>query len=173
MQKKGANISLKGYDDIFSTDQSRAEAQQERVQEIPLSELHPFEGHPFRVVDDEEMMKTAESVRDFGVLTPAIVRPDPDGGYEIVSGHRRHRASELAGKETMPAIVRDLDDDAAIILMVDANLQRESILPSERAFAYKVTPREMVAIEKALSVSLAMEQLKKRSPKHKAKRAKE
>lgn len=97
MQKKGANISLKGYDDIFSTDQSRAEAQQERVQEIPLSELHPFEGHPFRVVDDEEMMKTAESVRDFGVLTPAIVRPDPDGGYEIVSGHRRHRASELAG----------------------------------------------------------------------------
>lgn len=135
MQKKGANISLKGYDDIFSTDQSRAEAQQERVQEIPLSELHPFEGHPFRVVDDEEMMKTAESVRDFGVLTPAIVRPDPDGGYEIVSGHRRHRASELAGKETMPAIVRDLDDDAAIILMVDANLQRESILPSERALA--------------------------------------
>ena len=138
MQKKGANISLKGYDDIFSTDQSRTEAQQERVQEIPLSELHPFEGHPFRVVDDEEMMKTAESVRDFGVLTPAIVRPDPDGGYEIVSGHRRHRASELAGKETMPAIVRDLDDDAAIILMVDANLQRETILPSERAFAYKM-----------------------------------
>ena len=138
MQKKGANISLKGYDDIFSTEQSRAEAQQERVQEIPLSELHPFEGHPFRVVDDEEMMKTAESVRDFGILTPAIVRPDPDGGYEIVSGHRRHRASELAGKETMPAIVRDLDDDAAIILMVDANLQRETILPSERAFAYKM-----------------------------------
>lgn len=138
MQKKGANISLKVYDDIFSTDQTRAEAQQERVQEIPLSELHPFEGHPFRVVDDEEMMKTAESVRDFGVLTPAIVRPDPDGGYEIVSGHRRHRASELAGKETMPAIVRDLDDDAAIILMVDANLQRETILPSERAFAYKM-----------------------------------
>ena len=138
MQKKGANISLKGYDDIFSTDQSRAEAQQERVQEIPLSELHPFEGHPFRVVDDEDMMKTVESVRDFGVLTPAIVRPDPDGGFEIISGHRRHRASELAGKETMPAIVRDLDDDAAIILMVDANLQRETILPSERAYAYKM-----------------------------------
>ena len=136
--EKGANISLKGYDDIFSTDQSRAEAQQERVQEIPLSELHPFEGHPFRVVDDEDMMKTIESVRDFGVLTPAIVRPDPDGGYEIISGHRRHRASELAGKETMPVIVRDLDDDAAIILMVDANLQRETILPSERAFAYKM-----------------------------------
>ena len=138
MQKKGANISLKGYDDIFSTDQSRAEAKQERVQEIPLSELHPFEGHPFRVVDDEEMMKTAESVRDFGVLTPAIVRPDPDGGYEIISGHRRHRASELAGKETMPVIVREMDDDAAIILMVDANLQRETILPSERAFAYSM-----------------------------------
>lgn len=138
MQKKGANISLQGYDDIFSTDQSRAEAQQERVQEIPLSELHPFEGHPFRVADDEEMMKTVESVRDFGVLTPAIVRPDPYGGYEIISGHRRHRASELAGKETMPAIVRDMDDDAAIILMVDANLQRETILPSERAFAYKM-----------------------------------
>ena len=138
MQKKGVNISLKGYDDIFSTEQSRAEAQQERVQEIPLSELHPFEGHPFRVVDDEEMMKTAESVRDFGVLTPAIVRPDPYGGYEIISGHRRHRASELAGKETMPVIVRDLDDDAAIILMVDANLQRETILPSERAFAYSM-----------------------------------
>ena len=133
MQKKGANISLKGYDDIFSTDQSRAEAQQERVQEIPLSDLHPFEGHPFRVVDDEEMLKTAESVREFGVLTPAIVRPDPDGGYEIISGHRRHRASELAGKETMPAIVRDMDDDAAIILMVDSNLQRETLLPSERA----------------------------------------
>ena len=138
MQIKGANISLKGSDDIFSTDQSRAEAKQERVQEIPLSELHPFEGHPFRVVDDEEMMKTAESVRDFGVLTPAIVRPDPYGGYEIISGHRRHRASELAGKETMPVIVRDMDDDAAIILMVDANLQRESILPSERAFAYRM-----------------------------------
>ena len=138
MQKKGANISLKGYDDIFSTDQSRAEAQQERVQEIPLSELHPFEGHPFRVVDDEDMMKTVESVRDFGVLTPAIVRPDPDGGYEIISGHRRHRASELAGKETMPVIVRDMDDDAAIILLVDSNLHRENILPSERAYAYRM-----------------------------------
>ncbi len=138
MPKKGVNISLKQYDDIFSTEQSRLEESQERVQEIPLSELHPFEGHPFRVVDDEEMMKTAESVRTFGVLTPAIVRPDPDGGYEIISGHRRHRASVLAGKETMPVIVRNLDDDAAIILMVDANLQRETILPSERAFAYKM-----------------------------------
>ncbi len=138
MPKKGGNISLKGYDDIFSTEQSRTESQQERVQEIPLSELHPFEGHPFRVVDDEDMMKTAESVKTFGVFTPAIVRPDPDGGYEIISGHRRHRASELAGKETMPVIVRDLDDDSAIILMVDANLQRETILPSERAYAYKM-----------------------------------
>lgn len=138
MPKKGANINLKGYDDLFSTEESRAEAQQERVQEIPLSELHPFEGHPFRVVDDEEMAKTVESVKEYGVLTPAIVRPDPYGGYEIISGHRRHHASELAGKETMPVIVRDLDDDAAIILMVDSNLQRETLLPSERAFAYAV-----------------------------------
>lgn len=138
MPKKGGNISLKGYDDIFSTEQSRTESQQERVQEIPLSELHPFEGHPFRVVDDEDMLKTVESVKKFGVFTPAIVRPDPDGGYEIISGHRRHRASELAGKDTMPVIVRDLDDDSAIILMVDANLQRETILPSERAYAYKM-----------------------------------
>ena len=155
MQKKGANISLKGYDDIFSTDQSRAEAQQERVQEIPLSELHPFEGHPFRVVDDEEMMKTAESVRDFGVLTPAIVRPDPYGGYEIISGHRRHRASELAGKETMPVIVREMDDDAAIILMVDANLQRETILPSERAYAFKMKLDAIKHQGKSTSAQLA------------------
>ena len=138
MPRKGANISLSSYDDIFETDTSRDEAKQERVQEIPLSALHPFEGHPFKVVDDEEMQKTVESVRDFGVLTPAIARPDPEGGYEIISGHRRHRASELAGKETMPVIVREMDDDAAIILMVDANLQRETILPSERAFAYKM-----------------------------------
>lgn len=138
MPKKGVNISLKGYDDIFSTEKSRTEEKQEHVQEIPLSELHPFEGHPFRVVDDEEMAKTVESIRDFGVLMPAIVRPDPDGGYEIISGHRRHHASELAGKETLPAIVREMDDDAAIILMVDSNLQRETLLPSERAFAYRM-----------------------------------
>ena len=138
MPKKGANINLKGYDDLFSTEESRAEAQQERVQEIPLSELHPFEGHPFRVVDDEDMAKTVDSVKEYGVLTPAIVRPDPYGGYEIISGHRRHHASELAGKEPMPVIVRDLDDDAAIILMVDSNLQRETLLPSERAFAYRM-----------------------------------
>lgn len=138
MPKRNENISLRSYDDIFSTDESRAEAQQEKVQEIPLSELHPFEGHPFRVVDDEDMAKTVESIRDYGVLTPAIVRPDPNGGYEIISGHRRHHASELAGKETMPAIVRDMDDDAAVILMVDSNLQRETLLPSERAFAYRM-----------------------------------
>ncbi|NCB24399.1 MAG: ParB/RepB/Spo0J family partition protein [Bacteroidia bacterium] len=138
MPRKSGNISLSSYDDIFATEEVRAESQQERVQEIPLSELHPFEGHPFRVVDDEDMEKTVASVRDFGVLTPAIARPDPDGGYEIISGHRRHHASELAGKETMPVIIRDMDDDAAIILMVDANLQRETILPSERAFAYKM-----------------------------------
>ena len=120
MPRKNANISLSSYDDIFSTDQSRADAQREQVQEIPLSELHPFEGHPFRVVDDEEMEKTVESIKEYGVLTPAIARPDPDGGYEIISGHRRHHASELAGKETMPVIVREMDDDAAIILMVDS-----------------------------------------------------
>ena len=114
------------------------DAQQERVQEIPLSELHPFEGHPFRVADDEDMEKTVESIKEYGVLTPAIVRPDPYGGYEIISGHRRHHASGLAGKETMPAIVRDMDDDAAIILLVDSNLHRENILPSERAYAYRM-----------------------------------
>ena len=138
MPRKNANVSLSSYDDIFSTDQSRADAQREQVQEIPLSELHPFEGHPFRVVDDEEMEKTVESIKEYGVLTPAIARPDPDGGYEIISGHRRHHASELAGKETMPVIVREMDDDAAIILMVDSNLQREQLLPSERAFAYRM-----------------------------------
>ena len=138
MPKKGVNISLSSYDDIFSTEESRKEAKQERVQEISLSELHPFEGHPFRVIDDEDMVKTVESIKEYGVLTPAIVRPDPDGGYEIISGHRRHHASELAGKDTMPVIVRDMDDDAAIILMVDSNLQRETILPSERAFAYRM-----------------------------------
>lgn len=138
MQRKGVNISLTSVDDIFSTEQSRTADKQERVQEIALSELHPFEGHPFKVNDDEDMAKTVESVRDFGVLTPIIARPDPDGGYEIISGHRRHHASELAGKDTIPVIVREMDDDAAIILMVDANLQRESILPSERAYAYKM-----------------------------------
>lgn len=138
MQKKGGNISLSSYDDIFSTEESRTEATQERVQEIPLSQLHPFEGHPFKVVDDEAMMKTVESITLFGVMTPAIARPRAEGGYELIAGHRRHHASQLAGKETMPVIVRDMDDDAATILMVDSNLQRETILPSERAFAYKM-----------------------------------
>ncbi len=155
MPKKGVNISLKGYDDIFSTEKSRTEKKQEHVQEIPLSELHPFEGHPFRVVDDEEMAKTVESIRDFGVLTPAIVRPDPDGGYEIISGHRRHHASELAGKETLPAIVREMDDDAAIILMVDSNLQRETLLPSERAFAYRMKMQAIKHQGKATSPQVA------------------
>ena len=155
MPKKGVNISLKGYDDIFSTEKSRTEEKQEHVQEIPLYELHPFEGHPFRVVDDEEMAKTVESIRDFGVLTPAIVRPDPDGGYEIISGHRRHHASELAGKETLPAIVREMDDDAAIILMVDSNLQRETLLPSERAFAYRMKMQAIKHQGKATSPQVA------------------
>ena len=138
MPKKGGNISLSSYDDIFQTDQSREEAQQERVQEIKLSDLHPFKGHPFKVVDDEAMQKTVESIAQFGVMTPAIARPRPEGGYEIIAGHRRHHASELAGKDTMPVIVRDMDDDAATILMVDSNLQRETLLPSERAFAFKI-----------------------------------
>ena len=138
MQKKGGNISLSSYDDIFSTEESRTESTQERVQEIPLSQLYPFEGHPFKVVDDEAMMKTAESIAQFGVMTPAIARPRAEGGYELIAGHRRHHASQLAGKETMPVIVRDMDDDAATILMVDSNLQREALLPSERAFAYKL-----------------------------------
>lgn len=118
--------------------ESSAEAHEERVQELPLSELHPFEGHPFRVVDDEDMEKTVESIKEYGVLTPAIVRPDPYGGYEIIAGHRRHHASGLAGKETMPVIIRDMDEDAAIILLVDSNLHRENILPSERAYAYRM-----------------------------------
>ena len=138
MPRKGANVTLSSYDEIFTTEEGRTESQQEHVQMIPLSELHPFEGHPFRVVDDEEMQKTVESVKQYGVLTPAIARPDPDGGFEIISGHRRLRASELAGLDKLPVIVREMDDDTAIIFMVDSNLQREHILPSERAFAYKM-----------------------------------
>ena len=138
MPRKGANVTLSSYDEIFTTEEGRTESQQEHVQMIPLSELHPFEGHPFRVVDDEEMQKTVESVKQYGVLTPAIARPDPDGGYEIISGHRRLRASELAGLDKLPVIVREMDDDEAIIYMVDSNLQREHILPSERAFAYRM-----------------------------------
>ena len=136
--KERSNINLKPLDDLFSTEESRADAQREKVQEIPLGELHPFRNHPFKVKDDAAMQDTVESVREYGVLVPAIARPDPDGGYELIAGHRRHHASELAGKETMPVIVRDLDDDAATIIMVDSNLQREELLPSERAFAYKM-----------------------------------
>ncbi len=136
--KERSNINLKPLDDLFSTEESRADAQREKVQEIPLGELHPFRNHPFKVKDDAAMQDTVESVREYGVLVPAIARPDPDGGYELIAGHRRHYASELAGKETMPVIVRDLDDDAATIIMVDSNLQREELLPSERAFAYKM-----------------------------------
>ena len=138
MQKRGGNVSLNTYADIFSTEQSRAEDRLEKVREIPLAELHPFKNHPFKVLDDESMQRTVESIARFGVLSPAIARPSPDGGYELVAGHRRHHACELVGMETMPVIVRELDDDAATILMVDSNLQREIILPSERAFAYKM-----------------------------------
>jgi len=138
LKSSAKKVELASVDDLFSTEESRADAQRERVMEIPLSELHPFQNHPFKVKDDEAMMETADSIRQYGVLVPAIARPDPNGGYELVAGHRRHRASELAEKETMPVIVRDLDDDAATIIMVDSNLQRESLLPSERAFAYKM-----------------------------------
>ena len=133
MPRKNANVSLTSYDDIFGPEETY-----ERVQEIPLEELHPFKNHPFKVIDDESMLRTVESVARYGVLAPAIARPRVEGGYELVAGHRRHHASELAGKDTMPVIVRELDDDAAVILMVDSNLQRERILPSERAFAYKM-----------------------------------
>ena len=138
MKSSAKKVELASVDDLFSTEESRADAQREKVLEIPLSERHPFKDHPFKVKDDEAMMETADSIRQYGVLVPAIARPDPNGGYELVAGHRRHRASELAGKDTMPVIVRDLDDDQATIIMVDSNLQRESLLPSERAFAYKM-----------------------------------
>ena len=138
MKSSAKKIELASVDDLFSTEEGRQDAKLEKIQEIPLSELHPFKNHPFKVKDDEAMMETADSIKQYGVLVPAIARPDPEGGYELVAGHRRHRASELAEKETMPVIVRDLDDDAATIIMVDSNLQREILLPSERAFAYKM-----------------------------------
>ena len=138
MKSSAKRVELASVDDLFSTEESRTDAQREKVMDIPLSELHPFKDHPFKVKDDDAMMETADSIRQYGVLVPAIARPDPNGGYELVAGHRRHRASELAGKETMPVIVRDLDDDQATIIMVDSNLQRESLLPSERAFAYRM-----------------------------------
>ena len=138
MPKSSVNVSLNSYDDIFSTEESRQEEQREQVQQIPIRELFPFKNHPFKVLDDEAMQRTVESVAQYGVLAPLLARPRPEGGYEIISGHRRQHAAELAGLETLPVIVRQMDDDAAIILMVDSNLQREHILPSERAFAYKM-----------------------------------
>ena len=138
MKSSARNIELKSVDDLFATEEIREDAQREKVQNIPLGELHPFRNHPFKVKDDAAMQDTVDSVREYGVLVPAIARPDPGGGYELIAGHRRHHASELAGKETMPVIIRDLDDDAATIIMVDSNLQREELLPSERAFAYKM-----------------------------------
>ena len=138
MSKGSLNVSLKGADDIFSTEESRQEQQREQVQQIPIGELFPFKNHPFKVLDDESMQRTVESVEQYGVLSPLIARPRPEGGYEIISGHRRQHAAQLAGLDALPVIVRQMDDDAAVLLMVDSNLQRENILPSERAFAYKM-----------------------------------
>lgn len=138
MKNSGRNISLTSYDDLFSTEETRRGESHEQIQRIPLSELHPFKDHPFRVVDDDRMMETVESVKEYGVLVPAIVRPLEDGGYEIIAGHRRKRACELAGMDEMPVIVKNLDDDESVIIMVDSNLQRENILPSERAKAYQM-----------------------------------
>ena len=138
MPKGSLNVSLKGADDIFSTEESRQEQQREQVQQIPIGELFPFKNHPFKVLDDESMQRTVESVEQYGVLSPLIARPRPEGGYEIISGHRRQHAAQLAGLDALPVIVRNMDDDAAVLLMVDSNLQREHILPSERAFAYKM-----------------------------------
>ena len=174
MKSSAKKVELASVDDLFSTEESRADAQREKVMEIPLSELHPFKDHPFKVKDDEAMMETADSIRQYGVLVPAIARPDPNGGYELVAGHRRHRASELAGKDTMPVIVRDLDDDQATIIMVDSNLQRESLLPSERAFAYKMKleamkrqagrPKNSAPLEPNLKGTRSNEELAANSP---------
>ena len=138
MSKNSLNVSLKGADDIVSTEESRQEQQREQVQQIPIGELFPFKNHPFKVLDDESMQRTVESVEQYGVLSPLIARPRPEGGYEIISGHRRQHAAQLAGLDALPVIVRNMDDDAAVLLMVDSNLQRENILPSERTFAYKM-----------------------------------
>ena len=138
MPKNSLNVSLKGADDIFSTEEFRQEQQREQVQQIPIGELFPFKNHSFKVLDDESMQRTVESVEQYGVLSPLIARPRPEGGYEIISGHRRQHAAQLAGLDALPVIVRQMDDDAAVLLMVDSNLQRENILPSERAFAYKM-----------------------------------
>ena len=138
MKSSAKNIVLKSVDDIFQTEENRADAQRERVQEIPLDQLKPFRNHPFKVRDDQRMLDTVDSIREYGVLVPAIARPDPEGGYELISGHWRKRGWEMAGLQTMPVISRDLDDDAAVLVMVDSNIQREELLPSERAFAYKM-----------------------------------
>ena len=138
MKSSAKNIVLKSVDDIFQTEENRADAQRERVQEIPLDQLKPFKNHPFKVRDDQRMLDTGDSIREYGVLVPAIARPDPEGGYELISGHRRKRGCEMAGLQTMPVIIRNLDDDAAVLVMVDSNIQREELLPSERAFAYKM-----------------------------------
>lgn len=138
MKSSAKNIVLKSVDDIFQTEENRADAQRERVQEIPLDQLKPFKNHPFKVHDDQRMLDTVDSIREYGVLVPAIARPDPEGGYELISGHRRKRGCEMAGLQTMPVIIRNLDDDAAVLVMVDSNIQREELLPSERAFAYKM-----------------------------------
>lgn len=138
MKSSAKNIVLKSVDDIFQTEENRADAQRERVQEISLDQLKPFRNHPFKVRDDQRMLDTVDSIREYGVLVPAIARPDPEGGYELISGHRRKRGCEMAGLQTMPVIIRDLDDDAAVLVMVDSNIQREELLPSERAFAYKM-----------------------------------
>jgi len=138
LKSSAKNIVLKSVDDIFQTEENRADAQRERVQEIPLDQLKPFKNHPFKVRDDQRMLDTVDSIREYGVLVPAIARPDPEGGYELISGHRRKRGCEMAGLQTMPVIIRDLDDDAAVLVMVDSNIQREELLPSERAFAYKM-----------------------------------
>ena len=138
MKSSAKNIVLKSVDDIFQTEENRVDAQRERVQEIPLDQLKPFKNHPFKVRDDQRMLDTVDSIREYGVLVPAIARPDPEGGYELISGHRRKRGCEMAGLQTMPVIIRDLDDDAAVLVMVDSNIQREELLPSERAFAYKM-----------------------------------
>ena len=138
MKSSAKNIVLKSVDDIFQTEENRADAQRERVQEIPLDQLKPFRNHPFKVRDDQRMLDTVDSIREYGVLVPAIARPDPEGGYELISGHRRKRGCEMAGLQTMPIIIRNLDDDAAVLVMVDSNIQREELLPSERAFAYKM-----------------------------------
>ena len=145
MKSSAKNIVLKSVDDIFQTEENRADTQRERVQEIPLDQLKPFKNHPFKVRDDQRMLDTVDSIREYGVLVPAIARPDPEGGYELISGHRRKRGCEMAGLQTMPVIIRDLDDDAAVLVMVDSNIQREELLPSERAFAYRM---KLEAIER-------------------------